>query len=61
MAEGGAADKADFLQWEEECNCLHAQELERLYMQGVKDGAQILLSLLCSQNKEDGLPATMAI
>ncbi|ALS25066.1 hypothetical protein [Paenibacillus naphthalenovorans] len=54
------ANRAEFLLWEEECNYLHAQELEWLYMQGVKDGAQILFSLLCSQYKGYGLPATMA-
>lgn len=42
----GDAGETDFLRWEEECNYWHAEEMEWLYMQGVKDGAQMLLSLI---------------
>lgn len=54
------ANEEDFLQWEEACNYLHGKELEWLYMQGVKDGAQILFSLLICQDLESARSATMA-
>jgi len=45
--------KLCFLKWEEECNYLHGQELEWLYMQGVRDGAQLVLALMDSHKTQD--------
>ena len=42
-----------FFKWEEECNYLHGQELEWMYMQGVRDGAQLVLALMDSHKTQD--------
>lgn len=57
MSEAG---KEEYLRLEEEFQYLQGQELEWVYMQGVKDGAQLLFSLLCDSGGEYELPATKA-
>jgi hypothetical protein len=43
-----------FLQWEEEDNFIIAIEKERFYLQGVKDGGQLLYSLLDFEPDKQG-------
>lgn len=47
MRQVDEAVKGDLLLWEEELGCVCGQEAEESYMRGVRDGAELVIALIC--------------
>jgi hypothetical protein len=55
------ADKAlcpEFMEWEDKHHYRRGLENERLYLQGVRDGAQLIISLILDPHSSDSDEAT---
>lgn len=53
MKHVDAEIKGDLLLWEEEMNHVCGQEAEEAYMQGIRDGAELAISLVCRSREPE--------
>jgi len=51
----GEPNRVLFLEWEDDNHYIHSAEKEWLYLQGVRDGAEIQIALMGNQRKPDSL------
>ncbi|WP_135554567.1 hypothetical protein [Paenibacillus cymbidii] len=53
MRQADDALKGDLLLWEEEMSTTSGQEAEEAYMKGVRDGAELVIALICRSREPD--------
>jgi len=53
MRQADDALKGDLLLWEEEMSTTSGQEAEEAYMKGVRDGAELVIALICQSREPD--------